>query len=100
MIEFEKGRIVELSSSGLSCPAIAKGIRRSKTVVHYFLQLSDNYIKKNPGGRPKALSSRWERRVLQLASTRKYSSMEIIKQTAFNVCKKTIFNSIRRAGNF
>ena len=47
--EFEKGRIVELTSSGLSCRAVAKNIRRSKTVVHIFLQLSDNYGKKNSG---------------------------------------------------
>ena len=56
--------------------------------------------KKISGGRPKALSSRGERRVLQLASTEKYSSMEIIKQTGLNVCKKTMCNSIRCAGNF
>ena len=46
LIEFEKGLIVELPSSGLSCRTIAKSIRRSKTVVHIFLQLSDNYGKK------------------------------------------------------
>ena len=88
LIEFEKGRIVELSSSGLSNRATAKSTNRSKSVVHIFLQLRDNYVKKNSGRRPKALSSRGERRVLQLASTEKYSSTEIIKQTGFNVYKK------------
>ena len=46
LTEFEKGGIVELSSSGLSCQAIVKSIKRSKTVVHDFLQLNDNYGKK------------------------------------------------------
>ena len=87
-------------SSGLRCRAIAKNIRRSKTVEHNFLQLSDNCGKKNSAGRPKALSSREERTVSQLASTGKYLSTEIIKQTGFNVWKKTICNTIRRAGNF
>ena len=46
LIKFEKRRIVELSLPGFSCWAIAKSIRRHKTVVHIFLQLSDNYGKK------------------------------------------------------
>ena len=43
---FVKGRIVELSSLGLSCLAVAKTVRRSRTIVHNFLQPSDNYGKK------------------------------------------------------
>ena len=46
LTEFEKGRIVELTSSGLRCWDIAKNIRRSKLVVHNFLQLDGNYGKK------------------------------------------------------
>ena len=56
--------------------------------------------KKKSGRRSKELSSRGKRRVLQLASTGKYSSTEIIKQAVFNVCSKTTSNTITRAGNF
>ena len=77
LTEFEKGRIIELWSSGLSSQA-AKSIKRSKTVVHNFSQLSDNYGEKISGGRTKALSSSGERRVFQRALTGKYSSTEII----------------------
>ena len=61
--------------------------------------MNDNYDKRNCGGTPKALPSREDRIVFRLASTGKYSSMEIIKQTILNVCRKTICNVIRRAGN-
>ena len=88
LTKFEKGRIVKLSSSALSCRAIAKTIRRTKTVAHIFLQLSDNYGKINSRGRAKELLSRGKRGILRLASTGKYSGTEIIKQTGFNVCKK------------
>ena len=47
----------------------------------------------------KALSSREKRTVLRLASTGKYSSMKIIRQIDLNVSRKTICNTIRRAGN-
>ena len=66
----------------------------------FFLHLSDNYGKKNSGGRPKGLSSGGERKVLQLASTRKYSSRKIIKQNRFQCLQKTICITNRRAGNF
>ena len=56
--------------------------------------------KKKSGGKPKELSFRGERRVLQHASTEKYSTTEIIRKIGFNVCKKTNCNTIRRAGSF
>ncbi|KAF8763116.1 hypothetical protein HNY73_021331 [Argiope bruennichi] len=65
----ERGPIEALSSTEMSSRAIAIKTGRSKTVVNNFLKLKDNYGKKNTGGRPKALSSRDERRVCQLAST-------------------------------
>ena len=46
LTEFEKALIIELSSLGLSCLAVAKTVRRSRTIVHNFLQPSDNYGKK------------------------------------------------------
>ena len=48
-----------------------KKIGRPKTVVNNFLNLNDNYTKRNSGGRPKALLSREEQTVLRLASTKK-----------------------------
>ncbi|KAF8791689.1 hypothetical protein HNY73_003382 [Argiope bruennichi] len=65
----KRGQIEALSSTRMSSRAIAIKIGRSKTVVNNILKLKDNYGKKNTGGRPKALSSRDERRVCQLAST-------------------------------
>ena len=97
LTEFGKEKISSLSSSGLNSSAIAKKIGRSKTVVNNFLNLNDNYGKRNSGGSPKALSSRKEWTVLRLASTGKYPSMEIIKQTGLNVCRKlftTILNEL------
>ncbi|KAF8792721.1 hypothetical protein HNY73_004290 [Argiope bruennichi] len=79
----ERGQIEALSSTGMSSRAIAIKIGRSTTVVSNFnfLKLKGNYGKKNTGGRPKALSSRDERRVCQLASTGKYSTMKLIPTT-------------------
>ncbi|GIY90917.1 transposable element Tc3 transposase [Caerostris darwini] len=65
----------------MSSRAIAIKIGRSKTVVNNFLKLKDNYGKKNTGGRSKALSSRDETRVCQLASTGKYSTRKLIPTT-------------------
>ncbi|KAF8792895.1 Transposable element Tc3 transposase like protein [Argiope bruennichi] len=96
----ERGQIEALSSTGMSSRAIAIKIGRSKTVVNNFLKLKDNYGKKNTGGRPKALSSRDERRVFQLASTGKYSTRKLIPMTGFKVYQKTIYNTIRRSGRF
>ncbi|KFM63293.1 Transposable element Tc3 transposase, partial [Stegodyphus mimosarum] len=84
----------------MSSRAIAIKIGRSKTVVNNFLKLKDNYGKKNTGGRPKALSSRDERRVCQLVSTGKYSTRKLISTTGLKVCQKTIYNTIRRSGRF
>ncbi|KAF8788793.1 Transposable element Tc3 transposase like protein [Argiope bruennichi] len=92
----ERGQIEALSSTGMSSRAIAIKIGRSKTVVNNFLKLKDNYGKKNTGGRPKALSSRDERRVCQLASTGKYSTRKLIPTTGLKVYQKTIYNTIRR----
>ncbi|KAF8783447.1 Transposable element Tc3 transposase like protein [Argiope bruennichi] len=96
----ERGQIEALSSTGMSSRAIAIKIGRSKTVVNNFFKLKDNYGKKNTGGRPKALSSRDERRVCQLASTGKYSTRKLIPTTGLKVCQKTIYNRIRRSGRF
>ncbi|KAF8786459.1 Transposable element Tc3 transposase like protein [Argiope bruennichi] len=77
----ERGQIEALSSTGMSSRAIAIKIGRSKTAVNNFFKLKDNYGKKNTGGRPKALSSRDERRVCQLASTGKYSTRKLLPTT-------------------
>ncbi|KAF8770157.1 Transposable element Tc3 transposase like protein [Argiope bruennichi] len=81
LTDHERGQIEALASTGMSSRAIAIKIGRSKTVVNNFLKLKDNYGKKNTGGRPKALSSRDERRVCQLASTGKYSTRKLIPTT-------------------
>ena len=65
--EFEKGRIVTFSSSGLNNRVIPKKIGSSKTVVNIFLNLNNNYGKRNSGVRPKALSSREEQIVLSFS---------------------------------
>ncbi|GIY01392.1 transposable element Tc3 transposase [Caerostris darwini] len=80
--------------------AIAIKIGRSKTVVNNFFKLKDKYGKKNTGGRPKALSSRDERRVCSLASTGKYSTRKLIPTTGLKVCQKTIYNTIGRSGRY
>ena len=49
LTEFQKGQIVALSSSGLTSQAMAKKIGRSETLVNNFLNLNDNYGKKNFG---------------------------------------------------
>ena len=75
----------------------AKKIERSKSVVNNLLNLNDNYCKKNSGGRPKSQTSTEEQTVLRLASTEKYSKMEIIKQTDLNICRKvfaTLLNEL------
>ena len=61
--------------------------------------MSDNNGKRSSGGRPKALSSREEQTVLRLASTGKYSGMEIIKETGLNNYRKTICNTVKRTGD-
>ncbi|GBN46799.1 hypothetical protein AVEN_112171-1 [Araneus ventricosus] len=62
--------------------------------------MKDNYGKKNTRGRPKALSSRDERRFCRLASTGKYSTRKLIQTTGLNVCRKTMYNTIRRSGSY
>ena len=79
LTKFVKRQIASLPSSGLTNQAIAKKIGRSKTVVNNFVNLNDNYGKRNSRGRLKAFSSRGERTTLRFASIEKYSSMEIIK---------------------
>ena len=58
-----------------------------------------SYGKRNFGGRHKVLPSKQKKTDLRIASTEKFSSMEITKQTGLNDCRKTILNTIRRAGN-
>ena len=81
LTNFEKEHNIALSSPGLNSWCIAKKIGKCKTVINifFFLNLNDNYDKRNSGGRPKALSSREEQTVLRLTSTGKYLSAEIIK---------------------
>ncbi|KAF8792891.1 putative 3' like protein [Argiope bruennichi] len=81
----ERGQIEALSSTGMSSRAIAIKIGRSKTVVNNFFKLKDNYGKKNTGERPKAFSSRDERRVCQLASTGK---SDFVKKKEFTICSQ------------
>ena len=67
--------------------AIVKENERSKTVLHNFLSLNDNYSKRNFGGRPKVLSTRQKRKFLRFDLIGNYSSMEITKQKGLNVCR-------------
>ena len=71
LIEFESGRIDAFSFSRFNSRTIVKNIGRSKTVVNNLLNLNDNYLKTNSGGRPKTLSSREEQTVLRVASREK-----------------------------
>ncbi|KAF8796149.1 Transposable element Tc3 transposase like protein [Argiope bruennichi] len=100
----ERGQIEALSSTGMSSRAIAIKIGRSKTVVNNFFKWKDNYGKKNTGGRPKALSSRDERRVCQLASTGKYSTRKLIPKKdlkfTFNCAKYKVIAVLKSQYRF
>ena len=48
--EYEKGKIDAYSEEGRSCRAVAKLLKRSKSVVNNYMRLQKNYgIKKSPG---------------------------------------------------
>lgn len=98
--DHERGQIEVFSSTEMSILTIAIKIGRSKIIVNNILKFKDNSGKKNNGGRPKALSSRNERRVFRLGSTGKYSTRTLKQKKGLNVWPKTIYNAIRRSGSY
>lgn len=93
--EAEKGQIIVLHDSGKSLNFIAKYLRRSRELIQRFIKNPDEYGKKNRPGRPKKLSQRDVRRIINAASNSTKSCNDIRKECGLNVSKSTILRTVK-----
>ena len=89
--EYEKGKIDAYSEEGRSCRAVAKLLKRSKSVVNNYMRLQKNYgIKKSPG-RKKKLNKRAVRSILRSLSNQSKSIAILKSELDLNASRTTIW---------
>ena len=88
--EKEKGKIDLLKSGKLSNRAIAKKIKRSRTVVNNYVRLKDNYGLKGLRGRKSKIAGILKKRIIHLASHEMMSASKIKQELALPQCTRTI----------
>lgn len=87
---FEQGQVTAFHTQGWSVRKIASEIKRSKTVVHNFIKLGQNYNKNKRNGRPSTLTPQDKRSIRRLAVDAKLSSKEIKVKGNFEVSSRRI----------
>lgn len=97
--EKEKGQIEALRRLGQSFRSIAREIGRSDHVVRSFLANPTGYGSKNLGGRPKLLSRRDERRIVNAASNSTKSCSDIKRECNLDVSLSTIWRTLNKNPN-
>ena len=100
LTEYEKGKIVGLKLNNLSIREIAKIIKRSKTVIHNYLKLKDNYGKKGRQGRKKILSKRVQSHIARLCSNQITSARKIKSELGLIASVRTIQRTISTNSHF
>lgn len=73
---------------------LQKKVGKSKTVINYFLNLSDNYGKRNSKGRPKALPSRGWKNSLTTCFGRKSLKHRNYLTNRFQCFKRKIYATL------
>ncbi|OXA39388.1 Transposable element Tc3 transposase [Folsomia candida] len=87
---FEQGEISALNQSGCKISEIVRQIGRDYGTVKNYIDLGENYGKKNPGGRPPKLTPRDKRRILNEASNQIVSCAQIASRLQLPVSRSTI----------
>lgn len=95
---YEMGQIDVYRDSGDSIRVIADKINKSRSVIHNYLKLGENYGTKKSPGRPTKLTDRDRRSILRIVSEGNTTCNEISKETQLNVCRRTILNVIHDSG--
>jgi transposase len=96
---FERGRIVEMAKSGKTQTEIAREINRSQTVISHFLRSPQAYGNKNPGGRPKKITKKTERRIGRVLARNRFSTAaDLVSATDAPVHPRTMRNYLRDKG--
>lgn len=97
--EYEKGQIDALFKEKKSIRGIAKQLKRSDHVVRNYLKNPAQYGKKNNGGRPKKLSARDERQIVNTASNSMISVRTIQREQFPDDSKNTIWRALKSSPN-
>jgi transposase len=92
--DIERAKIDLLNTKGENVRQIALQLGRSEKVVRNYLNLGENYASRSYDGRPKVLSERDERKVVNLASSGDYSLREIQRELPVNVSLGTIHRTV------
>ncbi len=95
--EFERGQITELDKSGCSLREIARRLQRTVGVVRNYLADPVKYGSKHSSGRPKVLSERDRRVILQLASNSRSSINKIRAQAGVSASRWTVWRAVTQA---
>lgn len=95
LTEHEKGQIVAFRKTGLGLRVIAREIGRSHKVVKNFCDDMENYGTRKSSGRPKKLTKRDERRILNEASNSTKTLRQIAASIPTDVSKQTIWRTIK-----
>lgn len=93
---FEKGEIIGLKANDWSVSAIARHIKRSRTVIANFIKNPEKYGTAKSPGRPQILTTREQRSILKLASNSEVSANKIKTTQNLPVSKDTILRVIHR----
>ena len=94
--ESERAQIDALHQMGQSRREIANFLGRSHNVVQNYITKGEDYNSlSSSSGRPKVLSERDERRIVNLASSGSYSIREIQRELPTQVSTTTIHNVIK-----
>ena len=97
--EYEKGQILAFRNMGTSFRKISRQIGRSDKVVRNFCADPEKYDQNRGGDRPKRLSDRSRRQILNNASNSTKSCMEIRADLNLEVSKSTILRVLQASPN-
>lgn len=90
LTEYEKGQIQAFHQSGISNREIARKSKRSHDVVNKYLKNPAAYGSKKRSGRPKKVTPRQQRRIINTASNSTITINKIRREQDLNVSKSTV----------
>jgi hypothetical protein len=93
--QYERGQIDARVAAGDDVPTISKALNRSRKVVKNYIENPETYGQKNPGGRPRKLSKRDVRHIVQHASNKRTSAMDVKRSLQLDASKSTVLRAMR-----
>lgn len=96
----EKAVIDQLLTLGLSYRDIGRRINRSDHVVRNYVNLGSEYGKKKKTKGNIKITNRQKNQLVQLASSGKYSTHEMVKELDLPIGKRQVASILKRTGQF